>query len=272
MIGPSPSSIAAVSDALLDVLARRDHRGSPVVETDRRRTGRARQALLQAGGRHVDLPGVHLERVAAQRGGAIDVEQHVVLAAQRADLRERLQHGRGRVAVTDRDHARTMLLDCGLDLARVEDPAPFRLDRDDVGAEAPSDFHLEVAETSEHRHQQRVARRKRGSEARLDAGARRAVDQQRPPVVGPEDAAVQRHHLIHVAGELRIELTLQRHRHRPQHPRIDIDRPRPHQQAGLGIKLGEEFRRRRRGRAALLALVKFVQEIAPNVRRNQCEP
>ena len=172
-----------------------------------------------------------------------------MLAAERADLGQRLQHGGGCVAVTDRDHARTMAHDRGLDFAGVEDPAPFGLDRDDVGTQAPPDFHLEVAETSEHRHQQCVARSKSRGEARFDAGARCGVDEQCPPVVGFEYAAIQRHDLIHVAGELRIELTLQRHRHRPQHPRIDIHRARPHQQAGLGIKLAEQLGRRNAGAA-----------------------
>ena len=61
--------------------------------------------------------------------------------------------------------------------------------------------------------------------------------------VGLEHAAVERHHLVHVAGELRVELALQRHRHGPQHARIDVDGPGPHQQAGLGIELGEELGR-----------------------------
>ena len=65
----------------------------------------------------------------------------------------------------------------------------------------------------------------------------RAVDQQCPMVGGAEYAAVERHDLVHVAGELRIELALQGNRHRSQHARINIDRARPHQQARLGIEL-----------------------------------
>ena len=56
--------------------------------------------------------------------------------------------------------------------------------------------------------------------------------------------AVERHHLVHVGGELRVELALQGDRHRPQHARIDVDRSRPHQQARLGIELGKKLGRR----------------------------
>ena len=69
--------------------------------------------------------------------------------------------------------------------------------------------------------------------------------------VGPEYAAVQRHDLVHVGGELRIELALQRHRHRPQHAGIDVHRPGPHQQARLGIELAEELGRPSRARFSL---------------------
>jgi hypothetical protein len=117
---------------LLDVLARRDHRGGAVVEADRRRAGWTRQAFLQAGRREVDLPAVHLERVAAERGRGIDVEQHVVPAAERADRGERLQHGGGRIAVTDRDQFGPMLPDRGLDRVGLEHFAPFGVDPDDL--------------------------------------------------------------------------------------------------------------------------------------------
>ena len=75
------------------------------------------------------------------------------------------------------------LLDRGLDGVRLEHAAPFRLDRRHLGPEAPADLDLEVAEAPEDRHQQLVAGRQRGGQARLDAGPRRAVDQQGPVVV-----------------------------------------------------------------------------------------
>ncbi len=231
-------------DALLDVLPVRDQSGHAIIERDRRRAGRARETLLQTRGRHVDLPGVHLERVAAERRRAIDIEQHIVLAAQRADLGQGLQHGRGGIAVTDGDHLRPLAPDRGFDLVGRKDTAPFRLDRSDIGSEPSPDLHLEVTEASEDRHQQSVARSKRRCQACFDAGSRRAVDEQCPLVLGSEHAAVERHHLVHVGGELGVELALQGDRHRPQHPRIDVDRPRPHQQARLGIKLGKKLGRR----------------------------
>ena len=107
-MGPSPSTMPGVLMPCSTCLRAVDHRGDPIVEGDGRGARRTRQAFLQAGRGHVDLPGVHLERVAAERGRAVDVEQHVVPAAQRADLGQRLQHGGGGIAMTDGDHSRPM--------------------------------------------------------------------------------------------------------------------------------------------------------------------
>jgi hypothetical protein len=101
-----------------------------------------------------------------------------------------------------------------------------------------------VTEASEDRYQQSVARRQRGCQAGFDAGPGGAVDQQCPLVLSSEHAAIERHHLVHVGGELGVELALQGDRHRAEHPRIDVDRPWPHQQARLRIKLGEKLDRR----------------------------
>src|SRR5712691_963778 len=93
-----------------------------------------------------------------------------------------------------------------------------------------------------------------------------AVDQQCPRVLGSEHAAVERHHLVHIGGELGVELALQGDRHRPQHPRIDVDRPRPHQQAWLGIELGKKLGRRSDlGGAfhAFRALMRLAQKLPP---------
>ena len=144
-----------------------------------------------------------------------------------------------------------------------------RLDRSDIGSEPSPDLHLEVTEASEDRHQQLVARRQRGRQACFDAGPRRAVDQQCPLVRGAEHGAVERHHLVHVGGELRVELALQGDRHRPQHARIDVDRSRPHQQARLGIELGKKLGRRGGLGGVILALhalVRLAQKLPPASR------
>ena len=99
---------------------------------------------------------------------------------------------------------------------RLEHAAPLRLDRRHLGAEAAPDLDLEVAEAPEDRHQQLVAGRQRGHQARLHAGPGGAVDQQGPMVRGAEHLAIERHRLMDIGGELRVELALQRHRHGPQ--------------------------------------------------------
>ena len=162
-----------------------------------------------------------------------------MLAAQGADLGQWLQHrGRG-VTLAGGDDLGLVLLDSGFDLAGLEHRAPLGIDGDDVGADTLADLDQQMAEPAEHQHQQFVAGHDQRNETGLDAGARRAIDQERPLVGGTEHAAVELHGLVHVAGELRIELALQRHRHRAQHARIDVDRAGAHQQARLGIKLGE---------------------------------
>ena len=60
-------------------------------------------------------------------------------------------------------------------------------------------------------------------------------------VAGAEYLPVERHDLVHVAHELRVELALQGDRHGPQHARIDVDGSRPHQQTRLGIELGKQL-------------------------------
>src|SRR4029079_12814191 len=96
VVGANDGSVALRDtgrlDPLFHVFAAVHHRSHPIVERDGGRTGRAREALLQAGGGHVDLPAVHFERIAAQRSRTVDVEQHVVPATQGTDLGKWLQH------------------------------------------------------------------------------------------------------------------------------------------------------------------------------------
>ena len=170
--------------------------------------------------------------------------------------------------MTDGDHLRPMAQDRGFDGVGFEHSAPFRLDFRHVRAQAAPNLDLEVAEAPEDRHQQLVAGRKRGGEARLDAGPGRAVDQQGPLVLCPEHLPVERHRLAHVGRELWVELALQGHRHGPQHARVDVDGARPHQQPRLGIELGEQLGRRRHlgggpTAVARCAIARCSQESAP---------
>ena len=60
--------------------------------------------------------------------------------------------------------------------------------RDDLAAAALADFRQQIAEASEGRHQHLVAGRDDRDQDRLDAGARGAVDQERPFVFGADRA------------------------------------------------------------------------------------
>ena len=74
-------------DAGLDMAPSLHHLDDALVDRDRRGAGRAGEAFLQAGGRGIDLPGVDRDIHAAERGGGVGIEQHVVLAADVAQLR-----------------------------------------------------------------------------------------------------------------------------------------------------------------------------------------
>src|ERR1041384_1819985 len=79
------------------------------------------------------------------------------------------------------------------------------------------------------------ARSDQGGGARLDGGARGAVDEQRPAVLGLEHAAIELRNLLHVLAKLRVELPEELGAHRAQHARIGVDRPGTHQQPRRGI-------------------------------------
>ena len=98
----------------------------PLVGGDGSGARRAGQTLLEARAQHVDPPVVHPHVDTADGGGCIHVEEGVVLAADRADLGERLCHRGGGVAVHDRDQGRPVLAYRGGDLTRLETPSPTR--------------------------------------------------------------------------------------------------------------------------------------------------
>ena len=228
---PGAGLVVIRTDTLLHVPARPHHRLHPVVEGHRRDARRAGQALLQPGGHRVELPGVGLQRHAGDRRGGVDMHQRAVVAADAADRVQRLGHGGRRVSLHEGDELRAVSLHCVLDLLRVEHRAPLGLDGDDLGPAAVRDLAQQVPEPPEDRHQHPVARLQHGDQNRLDAGAGGAIDQQRPAVGGAEHLPVERHHLVHVLGETRIELPEQRQRHCLQHARVDIHRAGTHQAA-----------------------------------------
>ena len=117
------------------------------------------------------------------------------------------------------------------DLVGLEHAAPLGFDRFDARVTARRDLHQQVPETPEHRHQHRIPRRDQGCQTGFDTGSGRAVDQQRPLIVGTKHLPVQHHDLVHVGGKLWIELTQHGCCHAMQYRRIDVDRTRTHQQS-----------------------------------------
>lgn len=108
-----------------------------------------------------------------------------------------------------------------------------------LGAEPAQDFGEQQAEAPEVDDQHAVARGDQRDQGSLDTGARSAIDQKRPAILGAEQRPVQRHHLVHVGGHFRVELAEQIGRHRAQHARMRIDRARTHQQPLRGIEFAE---------------------------------
>jgi hypothetical protein len=85
-------------------------------------------------------------------------------------------------------------------------------------------------------------------------------------VAGAEYLPVERHDLVHVAHELRVELTLQGDRHGSQHARMDVDGSRPHQQTRLGIELAEQLGAGAASAAGCLLLRDASKTITPSWR------
>jgi hypothetical protein len=88
-------------------------------------------------------------------------------------------------------------------------------------------------------HQDLIAGGDQGGQAGLDAGPRRAVDEQGPVVGGAKDPAVEGHDLVHVAGELGVELAQHGGREGAQHPGVDVHRAGAHEQPGFGVEVVE---------------------------------
>src|ERR687891_665847 len=83
---PAVRAEALRLDPSLDVLARKDRLDDTLVERDRRRSRRSRQAFLEAGGDGVDLPSVHHQIHAADGRCRIHVKQRAPPPADGADL------------------------------------------------------------------------------------------------------------------------------------------------------------------------------------------
>ena len=106
----------------------------------------------------------------------------------------------------DRDEGRAVLADGGGDPARLEHRPPLRLDGAHIRPAALRDLAEEMTEAPEDRDQHPVPGGEQGDHGRLDSGPGGPVHEERPAVVGAKDLAVQRHHLVHVRGERRVEL------------------------------------------------------------------
>ncbi len=96
-------------------------------ERDRCQPRRTAQAFLRAGVNRVDLPGVNLDRDAAERGDGVERDQRAGIVGDLGNLLDRLPGTRGRLRVDDSDHLRAVLLDRRADLLGIEDLAvrPF---------------------------------------------------------------------------------------------------------------------------------------------------
>ena len=94
--------------------------------------------------------------------------------------------------------------------------APFGIDGFDLAADPLDDLGQQQAEAARADHQDGRTRLDQGDQRRLDPGARGAVDQEGPAVFGHEDPAIERHGLVHIGGEFRIELPEQIRRHGAQ--------------------------------------------------------
>ena len=143
------------------------------------------------------------------------------------------------------DQLGRMFLDRLRDLIQRHHRAPGRVDGFHPRADAAKDFRQQQSEAAEIDHQHGIARHHQRHQRRLDPGTRRAIDQESPAVLGAEDGAVQRHHLVHVFRHFRIELAQQVRRHGAQHARMGIDRAGAHQQPLRRIDLPEQLRHRR---------------------------
>src|SRR6185503_6506095 len=117
--------------------------------------------------------------------------QGVVLAADPAELGERLRHrGRG-IAVRDRDDFGFERTDFGFETVGRKNRAPFHFDAAHLAATTPRDFDLEVTEAAEDRDEHALTRLDERGERGLDAGARGAVDKERPAVFRLQYAAIE---------------------------------------------------------------------------------
>ena len=209
--------------ALFNVTPAVNHSGRAVRQRYRCRTRGAGEAFLQATGDGVDFPGVDGQRRAADRGGGIHLQQHAVAAADLADLGQRLQHGGGGVALAQGQQARRVLLNRRLDGLGRENRAPLAFDHAHIGADASRDFCFQLAEAAETGHQYALPAFHQRAHHRFDGRARGTVDDESPFVACFKHATVQRHRLLHVTAELRVELPQQLGRHGSKHARIGID-------------------------------------------------
>jgi len=108
-----------------------------VVERERARTGRTREALLRAGVGHVDVPLVDAQLDAAQRGDGVGDHERVVVVrdvGQFGDVRLE-DPGRG-LRVNEPEHVRLVFVERALNIDRVEGFAPRRRYLDNLAAAA----------------------------------------------------------------------------------------------------------------------------------------
>ncbi len=99
--------------------------------------------------------GVGFQRAAERRGG-VGIEQHIVTTANLSQLRQRLQHGGGGIALHGEQQARPHALDRILNLIRRKDLAPRHLDGVHFCPTATRDLAQQMTKPAEHRHQHLV--------------------------------------------------------------------------------------------------------------------
>ena len=207
--------------------ARAHHLDGAVREADRRRPGRPAEALLQARGRGIQPPGVHLERRCRRAR-----PWRRCRTARRAARRSRRSR---RAAGPSWSRCRPARARAGAaSLARSprrsprgEHLPPRHLDRVHLGERALGDLGEQVAEPPEDRHEHAVARADERDDRRLDARARRCRRRAASPRCGCPRPRGRAPASRSCRGHGRVVLADERRRHRAQHPRVRVDGPGP---------------------------------------------
>jgi hypothetical protein len=197
------------------------------------------QAFLQAARHHIGAPAVARNLHAPNRGGGIDIDQRAHFARNSANAIQRLRHGGGGITMHGTDKF-WMHPACGLGNCLYRHHlAPRGIHRFISRADARQNLLQQQTKPAEIDHQRAFTGRNKADQRGFNACPGRAIHQHGPGVGRAKHRAVQRHHLVHVAGHFRVELAQHVGTHRAQHAWVGVDWARSHQQALGRINLTE---------------------------------